>query len=88
MSSYFDKLCVDCYGYAENFDRLERAEQLAAARGVTLPQVALAYALQQPWNIFTLVGCANGAEFQANCSALGVQLTPAELAWLEHGEPA
>jgi aryl-alcohol dehydrogenase-like predicted oxidoreductase len=85
MTSYFDRLCIDSYCYPENFARLERAAALAVAHGVTLPQIALAYALRQPWNIFTLVGCATGDEFAANCAALELALTPAEIAWLEDG---
>ena len=84
--TYLDKLCVHSYCYAENFARYARATELAQQRGVSVPQLALAYVLSQPWNVFTLVGCANGAEFAVNAAALELQLSAAELAWLEGGE--
>jgi aryl-alcohol dehydrogenase-like predicted oxidoreductase len=88
FTAYLDKLCVQSYCYDENFARYTRAEQLAHKRGVSVPQLALAYVLSQPWNVFTLVGCANGAEFAVNAAALDLRLTADELAWLERGEPA
>ena len=86
FTAYLDKLCVHSYCYAENFARYARATELAQQRGVSVPQLALAYVLSQPWNVFTLVGCANGAEFAVNAAALELQLSAAELAWLEGGE--
>jgi aryl-alcohol dehydrogenase-like predicted oxidoreductase len=83
FETYLDKLCVEAYCYEDNFKRLERAGQLAGEKGLTLPQVALAYVLSQPLNIFALVGCQSGAEFKANVEASQVRLTPEEIAWLE-----
>jgi aryl-alcohol dehydrogenase-like predicted oxidoreductase len=83
FETYLDKLCVESYCYEDNFKRLDRARQLAEEKGLTLPQVALAYVLSQPLNIFALVGCQSGAEFKANMEASQVRLTPAEIAWLE-----
>ncbi|MBK8051496.1 MAG: aldo/keto reductase [Anaerolineales bacterium] len=88
FTEYLDRLCVQSYCYPDNFARLARAQQLAAARGLTVAQVALAYVFGQPWNEFALVGVNNGAEFAANVTALEVDLTPAELAWLEDGAGA
>ena len=85
FTAYLDKLCVESYCYPENFARLERAATLARVMGVTTPQVALAYVLSQPWTVFTLVGCANRAEFAANAAALELQLTPAAVTWLAEG---
>ena len=83
FTSYFDKVCVNSYASEENFGRLGRAEQLAADKGLSLPQVALAYVLSQPFNLFALVGCRTPEEFAQNVVALQVELTPDELAWLE-----
>ncbi len=85
FTSYLDRLCVTSYGYEENFGRLDRAEQLAADKGVSLPQLALAYVLSQPLDIYALVGCSSGAEFAANIKALALDLTPDECGWLESG---
>lgn len=83
FTEYLDKLCVDCYCNEENFQRLDRVEQLAAQKGMTIPQIATAYVMSVPLNIFALVGSATGAEFRANVEASSVRLTPEEIAWLE-----
>ncbi len=87
FSTYGDKLCVETYSGEANFARLDRAEQLGRERGMTLPQVALAYVLSQPLNIYALVGSATPAEYQMNADALALKLTADELAWLESGTP-
>ena len=81
-----DKVCVASYCFEENFQRLSRVQTLAQQKGVSLAQVALAYVLSQPMNIFALVGCRNGDEFRANAAALEVALTPEECRWLESGD--
>jgi aryl-alcohol dehydrogenase-like predicted oxidoreductase len=81
-----DRICVETYCYEENFRRLDRVGVLAREKGLTVPQVALAYALNQPLEIFALVGCNTGEEFGANVEADAVALTAGELAWLENGD--
>jgi len=83
FDSYLDRLCVESYCYEDNFKRLDRARQLAEEKGVTLPQIALAYVFSQPLNIFALVGCQSGPEFKANVEASQVKLSPEEIAWLD-----
>lgn len=83
FTSYLDRLCVTSYAYEENFRRLDRAEQLAHDKGVSLPQLALAYVLSQPLDIYALVGCSSGAEFAANIEALELKLSQQERGWLE-----
>jgi len=78
-----DTLCLRAYGSDDNFRRLERAEQLAHERGLTIAQVALAYVLNQPLNLFALVGPFTAAELEADVAAAALALTPAELAWLD-----
>jgi aryl-alcohol dehydrogenase-like predicted oxidoreductase len=88
FDGYFDRLCVETYCHEENFERLDRAHVLAEDRGLTVPQIALAYVLNQPMEVFALVGCNTGEEFRANAEAAGVELTPEEVSWLETGEPS
>lgn len=85
FEGYLDRLAVESYASEENFQRLDRAIQLAAAKGVTLPQIALAYVLRQPLNVFALVGASSGDEFSANVGALDIALSAEELAWLDTG---
>jgi aryl-alcohol dehydrogenase-like predicted oxidoreductase len=75
--------CVRAYCHPENFDRLERAAELAQEKDVVVPQIALAYVLCHPLNSFTLIGCRSGDEMSANIEALALELTAEELAWLD-----
>lgn len=85
FTDYFDALCVKSYCVEENFARLDRAQALAQAKQVSLAQIALAYVLHQPLNIFALVGCRTPDEFRANVEACSVMLSAVELDWLETG---
>lgn len=70
----------------ENFARLAQAEELAARRGWTANQIALAYLLSQPFPVYPIVGCRTPAQVQASCAAAGFRLRPEEAAFLE-GHP-
>ncbi|MHB1296714.1 MAG: aldo/keto reductase [Anaerolineae bacterium] len=65
-----------------NFQRLERARQLAVQKGVGLTQIALAYVLNQSFPTFALIGPQTIEETNQSVAALGVRLTPEELRWL------
>lgn len=83
-NSYNDQLVLRCYASSENnFVRMDRAEELAQKKGVTLPQIALSYVLHYPLNIFALVAAANRNEIQANITALNTDLTAQEIAYLD-----
>jgi len=83
FETYLDKLCVEVYCFGKNWDRLERAKQLAADRGLSLPQVALAYVLNQPQDIYALIACWTPEEVTDNVQALEIELSNDELQWLE-----
>lgn len=82
----FDRICVKAYCVEENFQRLDRARELGARAGFSLPQVAVAYVLSYPLNIFALIGCRAVDEWTANAAALDLELSAADLHWLETGE--
>lgn len=71
------------YCYEDNFKRLDRVRQLSQEIGLSIPQVALAYVMSQPLDIYALVGCQNGDEFAANIAAADHRLSPETLAWLD-----
>lgn len=83
FSNYLDQVCIHAYGYEDNFRRLDRAKALAEEKGLTLPQIALAYVISQDLNIFAIVGCQSGAEFADNTAASEIKLSADEIAWLE-----
>ena len=81
--AYFDDLCVRCYCRESNFQRLDRAKEMATAKNVTLPQIAVAYVMNQPMNIFALISSQTEEQFTTNAAALDIKLTPQELAYLD-----
>ena len=83
FESYLDKLCVESYCSEENFQRLDRVEEVGARYGLSIPQVAMAFIMSQPIDVFALVGCRTGDEFAMNAAVLGQKLTADELAWLD-----
>lgn len=76
------------YHVKENEGRLRRAQDLAVSKGVSATQIALAYLLLQPFQIFPIVSTHQAARYRENAGALGVKLTPSELDWLESGSPS
>jgi len=83
FTSYFDKLAVECYAAPDNFERLDRAKAVANSKGLTMPQIALAYVLHYPLDIYALVGSANAEEIAANIVALNTPLTTQEMDYLD-----
>jgi aryl-alcohol dehydrogenase-like predicted oxidoreductase len=79
----WDRVVVRAYASEANFQRLDRASILAAEKGLSAAQVALAYVMNQPMNIFAVVGSSTGEKFRANVEACAVRLTPQEMAWLD-----
>jgi aryl-alcohol dehydrogenase-like predicted oxidoreductase len=78
-----DKLVRDCYCSDANFERLDRASALGKEKGLTVAQVALAWILNDPMDVYALVGAQTQAEIDANLGALETVLTPGERAWLD-----
>jgi len=87
FSEDLDQSCARAYGYEANFQRLDRAQALAQEMGATPAQVALAYILHQPLNLFAVVGCRTPAEFADNLRGSTLALTPEQVAWLDTGRP-
>ncbi len=79
---YFAQVTIAAYAYEENFQRAERAQQLATEKGITVAQLSLAYVLNQPLNIFAIIGSMTGEQFAENAAALNIELTQTELDWL------
>lgn len=83
MAADLPPYTIRSYVCEDNWKRLERAEQLAAEKGVTIAQIALAYVLNQPMNTFALVRSSSGATIRMNCAAEGLRLSEMELGWLD-----
>jgi predicted dehydrogenase/aryl-alcohol dehydrogenase-like predicted oxidoreductase len=77
-----DRELVRCWYSPDNFKRLERANQMAAKRGVQAINIALAYVLCQPFPTFALIGPRRISETRSSLEALKIDLSPDELKWL------
>ncbi len=77
-----DAELVRCWYSDDNFQRRERAIELARQKGVQPINIALAYVLAQPFSAFALVGPRTIAETVSTFDGLSVTLTPEEVAWL------
>lgn len=74
------------YGTPENHARRERAAELAKKYRVTPTQIALAWLLNHPFPVFPILGTSNPERLNEGIEAAQIQLTEAELAWLDRGE--
>jgi 1-deoxyxylulose-5-phosphate synthase len=72
----------DIYYHDENWERLERVTRLAADRGCSTSQVALAWVLDQPLEVMAVVGPTRQEHLDDCLAADDLHLTAAELAWL------
>ena len=70
------------YGYPVNFERLRRAELLAEKRGIKVSQLAYAWLMHQPLNLFGLTGTSSEKHIRETVEALEIKLSDAEAAWL------
>lgn len=78
----YEDSSIKAYCSEENFDRLDRVQELADEKGMSVAQIATAYIFNQPLNIFALIGCRTADEFAANKAAMDLDLSAAEIAWL------
>ena len=77
-----DEELVRCWYCDDNFQRLERVNEMAQQRGVLPINIALAYVLCQPFPTFPLIGPRTLEELRTSLPALGVGLTEEERRWL------
>ena len=76
--------CMSRSMYSEdNFRRLDRAFELAAAKNVPVATLAVAYVLAQPMNMFPFAGGTTVDEVRENARVFEAHLSEAEIAYLE-----
>jgi len=74
-----------CYDSLDNRRRRDNSRELAALRGCSLEQVALAYVANSPMRAHAVCAARNGAEAMANIEAVTMELTSEERRRLEQG---
>lgn len=80
-----DETVARVYYSDANWERLRRARELGEQRGFSAIQVALAWVLHQPFPVFPLIGPRTVEELRGCVRALELELSPAELRWLDVG---
>ncbi len=73
--------------FAANRERVARLEAVAAARGASAAQIALAWLVARGDDVFPIPGCKTRAHLEENLAALEIELTPGDLAELESAFP-
>lgn len=81
--SVSDAELLRCWDAEDNRERRSRATELAAERGVSPLNVALAYVLNQPFPAFALIGPRTLEETRTTLTGVNLVLTPGEMAWLD-----
>ncbi len=74
--------------FQRNLDLVARIEELAAGKGVTPSQLALAWVLAQGDDIVPIPGTRRRSRLEENVAAVAVELTPGELAEIADALPA
>ena len=78
--------CATYFGSDENNKRRERVRMFAREHRVSVAQVALAYVLRHPLQVFAVVGCTTHAKLTDNIGAVSLKLDDATLQWLATGQ--
>jgi aryl-alcohol dehydrogenase-like predicted oxidoreductase len=73
--------------FAKNLAVVDQLKQIAAERGVTPAQLALAWMLNRHDNVIPIPGTSSTERLAENAAAADIQLTPAELDRIERVSP-
>lgn len=85
-AKYMDGPARKAFLCDDNITRLSRCEELAAEKNATVAQIALAWLLHQPLNVFPIVTMSSPKRVAENAAALDIKLSPEELKYLNLGE--
>ena len=83
FTEYWDTNPIGAYAYESNFQRLDRVLELAADKGVSPSQISAAYVLSNNPRIHAIVANWEVEQIADNAAAADLQLSAAEIAWLE-----
>jgi 1-deoxyxylulose-5-phosphate synthase len=78
-----DENVTQIYYSEENFERLRRAQELAARKNATVAQIGLAYVLGQSFPVIALVGPLTVSNLDDALGALNVELNLEEMDFLD-----
>lgn len=82
MRSGLDRFALEGFYSEENLQRLRRCEEVAARLGASVAQVALAWVLHQPENVFAVAGASSPVRAEQLAQAAEISLTGAQVRYL------
>lgn len=78
-----DEEIRDCFYNVENWKRYDRCIELAKIKGFTPIQMALAWVLNQPFNIAAVIGPEKVSELESSIEGSNIKLTEKEVQYLD-----
>ena len=78
-----DEFAMKGYAYPQNFERLRRCEEMAAEKGCSVSQLAMAWIFRQELNTFAVVSTSKPQRMQENIEAMEIELTAEECRYLD-----
>lgn len=83
MDKVIDRFAMSGFNFPENIERLKRAEELAKQKGCTIPQLVLAWIIQQKEvKVYPIVSSTNPERIESNMKALQLKLSPEEIRYV------
>ncbi len=83
FTDYWETNPIGAYAYESNFQRLDRVIELAADKSLSPSQISVAYVLSNNPRYHAIVANWEVEQVPDNAAAASVQLSAAEIAWLE-----
>lgn len=77
-----DKYAIKGYWCQENLDRLVRVEEIAKEKGCTVSQIALAWIMQQAFEVFPIVTISDKKRIEENIQAFNINLSREEIEFI------
>lgn len=82
---YLDRYAIRGYCSPENIEKLRRAERIAHFKKATVPQIALAWLLQQPLKPMAVFSASTTERIRENIKALDIVLSHEDVTYLNNG---
>lgn len=84
-ANILDKFAMKAFYSEANLQRLARIEQKAKEYGCTVPEMALAWLLNQKLEVYPIVSSTRPENIKRNMGAVNIKLSPEEVNWMSMG---
>ncbi len=83
IGRYIDHFGKIAFAHPDNYERLKRCETVANKRGVSVPQIALAWLFAHKMDLYAVVSTKNPSRMEENARALEMTLSDEECRYLD-----